>query len=339
MMSDTLYLVTGAAGFLGSNVCRQLLERGEKVRALVLPNDPAIKYIPKEAEVIEGNLCNLDSLEPFFAVQKGIKTIVIHVASMVTVNPEFNQKLIDVNVGGTKNMIEKCLEHEECEKMVYVSSTGAIPELPKGQRIKEVNEFDPDKVVGWYSRTKAMATQEVLNAVKNRGLDACVVHPSGILGPNDYAVGETTGTIIKIINGEMPVGMQGSFNLCDVRDLADGCIAAADKGRKGECYILANEEVTLKEMCQMLNKDLGCKSIRIYLPLRVAKFLAKIMEKQATKKGTKPLLTTFSVYNLERNNRFDYSKARKELGYKTRSYEETLHDEAIWLKKEGKLQL
>ena len=339
MMSDTLYLVTGAAGFLGSNVCRQLLERGEKVRALVLPNDPAIKYIPKEAEVIEGNLCNLDSLEPFFAVQKGIKTIVIHVASMVTVNPEFNQKLIDVNVGGTKNMIEKCLEHEECEKMVYVSSTGAIPELPKGQRIKEVNEFDPDKVVGWYSRTKAMATQEVLNAVKNRGLDACVVHPSGILGPNDYAVGETTGTIIKIINGEMPVGMQGSFNLCDVRDLADGCIAAADKGRKGECYILANEEVTLKEMCQMLNKDLGCKSIRIYLPLRVAKFLAKIMEKQAAKKGTKPLLTTFSVYNLERNNRFDYSKARKELGYKTRSYEETLHDEAIWLKKEGKLQL
>ena len=339
MMSNTLYLVTGAAGFLGSNVCRQLLERGEKVRVLVLPNDPAIKYIPKEVEVIEGDLCNFDSLEPFFTVKKGIKTIVLHVASMVTVNPEFNQKLVEVNVGGTKNMIEKCLEHEECEKMVYVSSTGAIPERPKGERIKEVNEFDPDKVVGWYSRTKAMATQEVLNAVKNRGLNACVVHPSGILGPNDYAVGETTGTIIQIINGEMPVGMQGSFNLCDVRDLADGCIAAADKGRKGECYILANEEVTLKEMCTMLNKDLGCKSIRAYIPLSIAKFLAKIMEKQAAKKGAKPMMTTFSVYNLERNNSFDYSKARTELGYKTRSYEETLHDEAVWLKQEGKIAI
>ena len=118
--------------------------------------------------------------------------------------------------------------------------------------------------------------------------------------------------------------------------MADGCIAA-DKGRKGECYILANEEVTLKEMCTMLNKDLGCKLIRVYLSLGIAKFLARIMEKQAAKKGTKPLMTTFSVYNLERNNSFDYSKARKELGYKTRSYEETLHDEVIWLKKEGKI--
>ena len=78
-----------------------------------------------------------------------------------------------------------------------------------------------------------------------------MVHPSGILGPKDYAVSETTGTVIKIMNGEMPIGMGGSFNLCDVRDLAHGCIGAADKGRIGECYILGNKEVTLKEMCKM----------------------------------------------------------------------------------------
>ena len=285
-MSNNLYLVTGAAGFLGSNVCRQLLDRGDQVRALVLPNDPAIKYVPEEVEVIKGDLCDAASLEPFFAVKDGVTTICIHVASMVTVNPDFSQKLVDVNVGGTKNIIEKCLEHPECKKMVYVSSTGAIPELPKGQNISETTDFDPDKVVGWYSRTKAMATQAVLDAAKNRGLNACVVHPSGILGPNDFAVSETTGTLIKIINGEMPIGMQGSFNLCDVRDLAFGCIAAADKGLKGECYILGNEEVTLKELCQLLQKDLGCKGIKFYLPLGLAKKLAAQMEKQAAKKGT-----------------------------------------------------
>ena len=141
------YLVTGAAGFLGSHVCHQLLERGEKVRAFVLDGDPAIKYIPKEAEIVKGDLCDIDSLENFFKAPEGTETIVLHVASMVSVNPDFNQKLVDVNVGGTKNIIQKCLEHKECKKLVYVSSTGAIPELPKGQKIKEVNEFDAEKVV------------------------------------------------------------------------------------------------------------------------------------------------------------------------------------------------
>ena len=338
-MKNTLYLVTGAAGFLGSNVCHQLLERGDKVRAFVLKGDKAVKYIPKEVEISEGDLCNPDEVDKFFTVPADTETIAIHCASMVTVNPDFNQKLVDVNVGGTQNIIASCLKHPECKKLVYVSSTGAIPELPKGQKMKEINEFDPDKVVGWYSRTKAMATQEVLDAVKQNDLNACVVHPSGILGPNDYAVGEVTRTVIRIVNGEMPVGMQGSFNLCDVRDLAYGCIMAADKGRKGECYILGNEEVTLKEMCQMLKADLNCKPIRFYLPLNIAMFIAKRMENKAQKTGKKPLMTTFSVYNLARNNTFDYSKAKNELGYKTRPYKETLHDEAKWLRDEGKVKV
>ena len=336
-MSRTLYLVTGAAGFLGSHICRQLLDRGESVRAFVLKRDPAVKYIPEKVGIVTGDLCDINSLENFFKVPDDTQTIILHVASMVTVNPDYNQKLMDINVGGTKNIIEKCLEHPECKKMVYVSSSGAIPELPKGQKIREVKQFDSEKVVGWYSKTKAMATQAVLDAVKKEGLNACVVHPSGILGPQDYAIGETTGTIIKIINGEMPVGMRGSFNLCDVRDLAAGCIAAADKGRTGECYILGNEEVTLKEMCELLDKDLHCGTCKLYLPLGLAKLLAKQMEKKAEKTGKKALMTTFSVYNLERNNTFDYSKAKKELGYHTRSYAETLHDEAVWLKEEGKI--
>ena len=138
--------------------------------------------------------------------------------------------------------------------MVYVSSTGAIPEQPMGTKIKEVSKFepnDPKKVVGAYSQSKAKASQMVMDSVKVMGLKARIVHPSGILGPNDHAVGETTDTLIKIIKGE------------------------------------------------------------------------------------KPMMTTFSVYNLARNNKFDYSKAIEELGYTTRSYKETIHDEVEWLKEEG----
>lgn len=338
MNKKTMYLVTGAAGFLGSNVCRQLLDRGNQVRAFVLPGDKAIKYIPTEVDICLGDLCDPMSVEEFLTVPEGMESIVIHCASMVTVNPEYNQKLMDVNVGGTQNLVDACLLSKSFKKLVYVSSTGAIPEAPEGVKIKEVDCFEPinpEKVVGCYSQSKAKATQVVLDAVREAGLNACVVHPSGILGPNDHAVSETTSTLIKIINGEMPVGMQGSFNLCDVRDLAFGCIAAADRGKKGECYILGNEEVTLKELCQMLHAECGCKKIRFYLPLWIANIFAKMMEKQAAKKGEKPLMTTFSVYNLARNNTFDYSKAKKELGYRTRSYEKTIHDEVKWLKAAG----
>lgn len=337
-MKNVIYLVTGAAGFLGSHVCDELLARGERVRALVLPGDKSAKYIPKEVEIVEGNLCDVASLENFFSIPKGSSSVVIHCASMVTTNAEFNQKLVDVNVGGTVNMIDQCLKHPECRKMVYVSSTGAIPELPKGSPIRETDRFTPideERQVGCYSQTKAMATQAVLDAYKEKGLKACVVHPSGILGPKDYAIGETTGTVIKIMNGEMPVGMGGSFNLCDVRDLAHGCVAAADKGRIGECYILGNKEVTLKEMCRMLHEASGCRMPHFYVPIGMAYKLAAQMEKKAKKTGEKPLMTNFAVYNLARNNEFDYSKAERELGYHTRPYEETLRDEANWLMAEG----
>lgn len=337
-MENAIYLVTGAAGFLGSNVCTQLLEQRKQVRALVLPNDKSVRYIPKEVEIVLGDLCDIESLEAFFAVPEGMNSVVIHCASMVTVDPSYSEKLMAVNVGGTRNIITKCLEHKECLKMVYVSSTGAIPEAPMGTKIKEVDKFepnDPAKVVGAYSQSKAKATQMVLDAVRVMGLKACVVHPSGILGPNDHAVGETTGTLIKIIKGEMPIGMQGSFNLCDVRDLAAGTIAAVDKGRIGECYILANEQVTLKELCEMLHEECDCQQIKFYLPLNLADWIAHTLEKQAEKTGKMPMMTTFSVYNLARNNSFDYSKAKEELGYTTRSYQETIHDEVMWLKEEG----
>ena len=338
MNHERYYLLTGAAGFLGTNICMQLLEAGCKVRALVLPNDKSVKYIPEQVEVVLGDLTDAASLEPFFTVPEGCTSVIIHCASMVTVNPNYSEKLMAVNVGGTRNIITKVLNHPECEKMVYVSSTGAIPEEPHGVKIREVSKFtpcDPKKVVGAYSQSKATATQMVLDAVSVMGLKACVVHPSGILGPNDHAIGETTGTLLQIIKGEMPVGMQGSFNLCDVRDLAAGTIAAIDKGRIGECYILANKTVTLREMCDMLHEECNAKQIKFYLPLDLADKIAAGLEKQAEKTGKMPLMTTFSVYNLARNNEFDYSKAENELGYTTRSYRETIHDEVQWMIAEG----
>lgn len=331
-MKNVVYLVTGAAGFLGSNICAQLLERGERVRAFVLEGDKSAQYLPKEVEIVYGNLCDKASLKPFFTVDEGVATVCIHVASMVTVNPYYRKALLDVNVGGTANIIDLCLEHEECQKLVYVSSTGAIPELPHGQRITEVEEVNLDQVEGWYSKSKAMATNNVYTAIRERGLKACVVYPTGIMGPNDYALSETTSTIIKIIKGEMPAGIDGSFNMVDVRDLAAGCIAAADKGRIGEGYILGNEVIRFKTMSKIISQEAGCKPVKFFLPIWAAEMIARSMERKAAKTGKMPLMTSFSVYNLKRNNEFDYSKAILELGYTTRPLDVTLKDQIKWLK-------
>lgn len=335
-MKQRVFIVTGAAGFLGSNVCRQLVKRGEKVRAFVVPNDKGTKYLPKEVEIIEGDLCNKESLDRLFDIPNDQTIEVIHCASIVTVDPAYNPTVMKVNVDGTKNIIEQCSARKNFGKLVYVSSTGCIPELPHGQAIKEIRYFSTESLMDCYSQSKALATQAVLDAATN-GLDACVVHPGGILGPEDYAIGHTTKTLIQIIKGEMSAAIDGTFNLCDVRDLANGIIAAVDRGRSGECYILANDAVSFRDFAKLISEESGCKRMKLFLPGKLAYFLAEMIEKRAKKSGKKPLMTTYAVYNLIRNNVFDSSKARRELGYSTRSYRETIRDEINWLKSIGEL--
>ncbi len=334
---STLYLITGAAGFLGSHICSSLLSRGDRVRGLVLPEDDAAKHVPQGVEIIEGSILDVPSLERFFAVPAGTETFVLHCEGLDSDSPDFSQKLLDVNVTGTKNVIEQCLRHPECRKLVYVSSAAAVPELPKGQLIAEPDQYNPEdaSIVGFCAKTRAMASQAVLDAVKERGLSACIVLPAGILGPGDYAVGGTTRTVINIMTGRMNIGMGGTYNLADVRDLAEGCIAALDKGANGQSYILANREITMKEMCRLLHDASGCRTPYVYVPIWMAWKLADQMEKKAKKTGEKPVMTHFAVYELARNNVYDCSKAEVELGYSTRPYADTLRDMAKWLADAG----
>ena len=330
----TLYLVTGAAGYLGGEVCRQLVERGLHGRALVLPGDKTAQYIPREIEQCEGDLCDTASLERFFSVAPDTETIVLHCASMVALGNERRELVMKVNVQGTQNIIDQCFP--ECKKLVYVGSTGAIQELPHGQRMKEPECFVPEESLGVYGQSKAMASQLVLDAAK-AGLNVCIVMPSGILGPGDAACGPVTSGLLMQMRGEVSVGLKGTFNLCDVRDLANGLFLAVEKGKAGESYILANEIVTYPEFAALTAQEGHCKKPLFYLSKGIANLAADILERQAKKSGKKPALTRYEIYNLARNNEYDSTKARRELGYTSRPYRETIHDEIVWLKKNHKI--
>jgi len=337
-MKNTMYLLTGAAGYLGSNISRTLIEQGKTVRALVLKGDPAIAQVPAKAEIITGDLVDIDSLEQFFNVSYDTDIIAIHCASMVTVSPELSEKLYEVNVTGTKNIIDACLKHK-VKKLVYISSTGAIPELPHGEIIREVDFFNPDLIVGGYGKSKAMATQLVLDAVKEHDLNASIVYPSGISGPNDYGNGYFTNFIIDYVNSKMPAGISGSFNAVDVRDLADGVISCAEKGRKGESYIMSNSAVSMRDLFKLISKNTGAKEIKLILPVFVARFIAVISSFFSCFTKKQGLLTSFAIYNMTRNNVFSSEKAKRELGFKIRPFEITIRDMSVWLHNEKRINI
>lgn len=334
-MKNNIYLVTGAAGFLGSNICRQLIARGERVRALILNGDPAEKYVPKGVEIVHGDLLDETSLDVFFDTGDVGDVYVIHCASIVWVKNEVNPKVHAVNVDGTANILAQCVKNR-VTKLIYISSTGAIPELPHGEKIKEVDRFLPtDGLVDYYSKTKAEATQLVLDALKEHpDLDASIVHPSGICGPYDYAFGSVTSMVRDFLQGKMKMGIEGTFNSVDVRDLAEGVIAACERGRRGECYIMSNEVVTMRDMFRLMNESVGL-SHRYYVLSREFAHVGVWFLGLASKfTGKDPLLSEFNIYMLNRNNEYDCSKAERELGFHCRPFSESIRDTVAWLREE-----
>ena len=328
-----IYVVTGVGGHLGNTIARELINRGETVRGFARVNEDVPMLYGDAVSIVRGDVRDLSSLEPlFYGIEPDDEVYVIHCAGIVSIASKYDQTVVDVNVRGTENVVKLCKEHP-VKKLVYISTVHAIPELPAGDTMHEVSGFKPDAVDGLYAKTKAAATQIVLDAAKD-GLDATVVHPSGIIGPNDYGHGHLTQLVISYLNGSLTACVDGGYDFVDVRDVANGVIAATAKGRKGECYILSNRYIRVPELLSALSKVTGGRKVRTVLPLWFAKATAPLAELYYKIRREAPLFTKYSLYTLTSNARFTYEKARRELGYVPRDIMATLRDTVNFLKKE-----
>lgn len=334
MIGNELYIVTGAAGNLGSAIVRELAGSNKNVRAFVLRGEEAAKHLPVNASVIEGDVTDVSTLEALFAdIPEGTSTYVIHCAAMVSVSNLVADRIWHVNVDGTQNVIDKC---RECgARLIFIGSTGAIPELPKGTAIREVNHFDPDAVIGIYDRTKAAASQLVLDAIHNDEIEGCLILPSGISGPGDYTFGNVAGVIKEYVEGKMPAGVEGTFNCGDNRDMAGAIIRACRDGRNGESYILGGDMIGMKEVFDILAVHTGLPTIKTILPARIGMLIGKVSDLAEHMTGKPQRMTSFAVYNLLRNNEFDSSKAIAELGYSPRPMAQSISEEIDWMLNEG----
>lgn len=332
----TIYIITGANGFLGNNLVRELMKNpSNEVRALVSSAQRADALQGLNCQLFVGDITKPESLAEIFTVPKDSMVYVIHCAAIVYIKSKPNPMVYQVNVLGTKNIVAKVLEIGA--KLVYVNSVHAIPELPKGRVITEINDFDPDKVEGEYAKSKAEAARYVLEMVKTKGLDACIVHPSGIIGPHDYKISHLTQLIMDTANGHLRAGVRGGYDFVDVRDVVAGILAACTKGKAGECYILSGHYVTIPELLHMITSAAGKKPITTFLPLWFAKITAPLSEAYYNIKKQPPLYTKYSLYTLQSNANFSYAKAETELEYHPRALQETITDTVKWLRTAGKI--
>lgn len=325
---EKTYLVTGACGHLGGTLVRLLERTGAQVRGLRLPSEQArdrahVTYYP-------GDVRDRDSLRPLFRGLAGREVVVFHTAAIVDISGEVTPQMHDVNVNGTKNILALCREYG-VKRLVYVSSVHAIPEKDGYAVLREVDRFSPQQVTGGYAKTKAEATQAVLDAAA-QGLDAVVVHPSGILGPFDGAENHLVQLVKEYAGGKLPACVKGGYDFVDVRDVAAGCLAAAKKGRSGQCYILSNRHYEVQEVLAMA-KTL-CHGRRLpVLPMWMAQAAEPLLGWVARVKKQRPLYTKYSLYTLRSNDRFDHGKATAELGYRPRDLRQTVRDTLRWLAK------
>lgn len=330
-----MYLVTGAAGFVGRAVIEQLVADGQKVRALVMKNDPLAQYLPKEVRQMTGDLVTGEGLDAFFDLPGGEEATVIHTAGIISIAWKKLPEVEQVNVGGTRRIIEGCLKHA-C-RLIHVASVHAIREKPRGQTMAEPEDFQPDCMVGGYAKTKTEAALLVQDAALRHGLRAAIVLPSGILGPGDYAGNNVSTMMRDVLRNRMPIGILGGYDFVDVRDVADGILRLCSRPELNGCFNLTGHYVTIRQYFGAIYQAAGSGVHRacFYAPAWAARLaLPFYMLADRISKRT-PVFTRYSLYTLTTNASFSFEKARRLLGYSPRPFEETVRDTVQWMRTHG----
>ena len=325
---NKIYIITGANGFLGNNIIRKLeQEKNSEIRAFVLKGESIKSLENLKCKIYYGDVTKKESLASVFENTDGKEVFVIHCAGIVYIKSKYNPLVYNVNVNGTKNIIDKVLNINA--KLVYISSVHAIPEC--NGVITETVDFDPNRVEGLYAKTKAEAAKYVMDAVNTKKLNACIIHPSGIIGPNDYGNSHLTELVKEVASGKLFACVKGGYDFVDVRDVAEGVINACNKNTKGECYILSNKYITIKELSDIICDCVKRKKINIVLPIWIAKIFALFFEIYYNLKKQTPLFTKYSLYTLSSNANFSNEKAKKELNFKNRDMIDTIKDTIKWI--------
>ena len=333
MTSGDKVLVTGASGFVGSAVAAKLVERGFSVRALVRATSPRTHLAGLDLDYVQGDLRDAATIRPAMA---GVRYL-FHVAADYRLWARDRNEIVVNNVTGTRVMMEEAL-HAGVERIVYTSSVATLAVQRDGTSVDETVPLEELKAIGAYKRSKVAAERLVERMIAQQGLPAVIVNPSTPIGPRDVKPTPTGRIIVEAALGRIPAFVDTGLNLVHVDDVAQGHLAALDRGKIGERYILGGQNVQLSEMLTVIANLIGRRPPRVRLPRSAIVPLALAAETIARFTGREPFVTMDALRMSKYRMFFTAAKAERDLGFTARPFTDALTDAIRWFRDAGHLK-
>jgi dihydroflavonol-4-reductase len=323
-------VVTGAAGHMGANLVRALIDRGRSVRCMVHANSRAIDGL--DAEMVRGDVGDLDSLYRAF---QGAE-IVYHLAARISLSMSDWTALEAVNVTGTRNVVEAC-RRAGVRRLVHFSSIHALVQEPLSVPVDESRPLVASRRYPPYDRSKAAAEIVVRRDIE-QGLDAVIIYPTAIIGPYDYQPSYFGEALLLLAKHKLPALVTGGFDWVDVRDVVAGAILAEEGAPGGARYLLSGHWVAMRDVAAGVAEITGVPATGFVYPLWLARVGAPLIKGISHLSGKRPLYTDVSLRAMKSNRQISHEKATREFGYRPRPFRETLSDTLRWFEENGQLK-
>lgn len=321
--------VTGATGFIGYHVARQLLEKGFHVKALVRSEADSSALEDLGIELVFGDIRDINDI---YNGLRGCRHV-YHLAADYRLWVPDPRTMYEINVQGTRNVLHASLMMS-VEKVVYTSTVGVLGPSPNGAPSTEETRADIKQMTGHYKTSKFIAEQEA-DGFRKKGLPIVIVNPSTPVGAMDRRPTPTGMIIVDFLNNRIPAYLDTGLNIVDVEDVATGHLLAAEKGKIGERYILGNRNVTLQEFFELMAAATGKHAPRVRLPYLPVLIAARLEAGISKISGRPPRIPLTGVQMARTYMHFDSRKAITELGLPQTPIEQAIGKAIAWFGRNG----
>ena len=322
-------LITGGSGHVGANLVRELSSRGYQVRCIDFDNDHRA-FEGFDVELVKGNITDISTLDNAFRDVE----VVFHTAAVISLDRKDKDLIRSVNVGGTENVCEMSLRHG-VKKLIHFSSVDAFVREPLEDPLYENRSLVTDPNAVPYDLSKADAQRIVLEYC-DKGLNASIIHPSGIFGPNDFKPSLFGQEFINIANGKRPYSINVGYDYVDVRDLCKTSVDCIDKGEIKQNYIVGGNYMDFVYMSEVMSEILNKKLIRSTLPFGFIYMSLPGSYISSLIKKTPRAITMDSIHTIKvQNKNIPSSLSKEKLNHNPRSVEETIQDTIEFFQKRG----